>query len=319
MTAILGDGNFVGDKSGKVQIIGDKNKVQGKKGIILGDGNRVSEGVENFFLLGATNKEITESNTGYIGDVFYKNGKVDSEAFEMVLEAFVAKKNANELIPDQVYFITDRQLYIRAITENEIARDGYTVIKCVKNVYFASIDIYDYNEDYVADDLVIYANRVWKCLTSAPAQPIDFNNLSTDFELIEDTYYENKTLQCKFFGDYTLSQVSDNRGNIVTNNTFGGFLYSDWNANQMQNNICWGFMSNTGSVKNNNCKLIANNTLRIAGNGTRAQILDNRNNGHIVKNDSSLNIFSNVNNGNIGSLTSNTVRTSEVFDTIVNK
>ena len=285
LTQILGGGNFIGSDAEKIAAIGDNNIVNGKNGFIQGDGNRVSAGVENFFAIGALNKEITESNSGFIGDVFFKDGKIDKSSNSDT----IANLKTKELIEGEIYYATDKGYYLQALTNDTFAPNGYVLTKCVKEIYYTIIGVYDEDADYVANDLVIYGNRVWKCLTSVPASQIDFNNLSSDFEEQEGIYYENKILKCNFSNDFTdITQVSDNKGNIVLNNTYGGFEYSDWNAPNTTNNICWGFMNNNCNVNDNNCKLIANNIL----NGS---IFDNKNNGNIVRNSGNAQIFKNIN------------------------
>ena len=314
-TSIDGFGNYISGLSMTAKVIGDNNIVDGSKGIISGDRNRVLEGVEKFFVIGSNDKEIIESNTGYIGDVFFKNGKIDKSSNS----DSIANLKTKELVEGEIYYATDKGYYLQALTKDTLATKGFITVKCVILGYYATIEVYKEGETYSTNDLVVYGNRVWK-LTGSDATPVNFYTLSSGWTEQTDTYYEDKILNCNFANDLTsVTQVSDNRGNVVINDTYGGFLYSDWNASNISNNVCWGFMNNLfafgGEIAGNNCKLIANNII--------TNITNNKNNGDIVKNkintDGDIDIKNNVNNGDIGNLTSVTLRGSDVQDTIVNK
>jgi hypothetical protein len=103
----------------------------------------------------------------------------------------------------------------------------------------------------------------------------------------------------------TCGVYNNNIFGSIFNNTCTGNITGNTNKGSISNN------SNSGNIYNNN------NNGRITDNHTMGNITDNMNNGHITRNTSSvvINIYKNMNNGDI----SDTVRTTDVFDTTVNK
>lgn len=307
---IKGEGNYISSEVRDASIIGKNNVVTANRAIVQGDDNFVSG--EGSFVIGANNKEVTEANAGYLGDIYYVDGViVENEVYSFSdIEALAFY---GRLMKDKTYKAQDTNNIYVAKNQNELSLYGYKDVMCVKNSYYTSIGIFEDGTAYAANDLVVYGNRVWKALVNVTFSPSSFYLLSSDFELQTDPiYYEDITLRAEFLkGGSNISKLSDNRNNVVLNDFYGGFLYSDWNAPNKSNNVCYGFMNNTGDVNYNNCGLIANNIID--------NVEFNKNNGDIVKNNGAVDIKFNVNNGNIGVTGSMTARGADVTDTIVNK
>lgn len=127
------------------------------------------------------------------------------------------------------------------------------------------------------------------------------------------------------------SNIGDINGNIVSEslsyNSNNGRIVNNIGPTQISGNF-----SPVKDIKENTCSTIGNNTNdgdisfnkntgEINGNTVVGDIILNHNNGYILKNISSVpvSIHNNFNNGNIGSDVTDTVRTEDVTDTILNK
>ena len=171
---VKGRNNYTSGLTRKGAVIGDGNIIDGSGFIVQGDNNRISSDTQNTFVIGADNKEITESNTGYIGDVFFKDGKIDKSSNSDT----IANLKTKELIEGEIYYATDKGYYLQALTTDTFAPSGYVLTKSVINVYYTTIGVYEEGETYSTNDLVIYGNRVWK-LTGTDAAPTNFYTLSS--------------------------------------------------------------------------------------------------------------------------------------------
>ena len=311
--SVKGEGNYFTEESKDSQIIGNNNVVRAERAVVQGNNNFVSAEAEGAFVFGANNKDILEANQGYLGDLFIKDGVINKDANKIVLADIITKRNNSELIEGDIYNAIDRGLFYQAIKKDAFSISGWVEVKCLKISTYSGISFYKEGSAYNVNDLVIYGNRIWECVNDSSDLPVNYYTLNSDFEeQFDSSYYEVKLLRCEFKSDLeTIISVSDERGNKVIDDTHGGFYYSDWNAPNIENNICFGFMNNEGEVKNNNCKLIGNNIIN--------NIKDNKNNGNIVRNLGLIDIKDNINNGDIGNFASQSLRGSDVTDPIVNK
>jgi hypothetical protein len=114
---------------------------------------------------------------------------------------------------------------------------------------------------------------------------------------------------------------SNQIGGSINDNRLGGGIFSNTNnGNILQNIITTSINSNSNSgvINNNRCFQIFSNS---SNTGTNMGITNNRNNGSILRNNSTanINIQNNINNGDIGNSLTTTNRATTIQDTVVNK
>lgn len=139
---------------------------------------------------------------------------------------------------------------------------------------------------------------------------------------------ENNSNSINILKNSNANDINDNsnKGDILLNQGIGVIEGNSNGATHpaggnIENNICGNIQnnSNDGKIKDNRNSLhIQDNT---SDEGTLFQIVSNRNNGRIIKNNSTANIdiINNINNGNIGLISSVTNRAANITDPTVNK
>ena len=307
-SSIIGTGNIIGAGSHST--------------MIQGSNNVVGEDLTNVFIIGTDNVEITESNTGYINGVFYRNGIVEQYIESLYANVITLKDNA-ELVSGAFYKCLDKGVTLQAAGIDLLSPVGTRVMTVVKSDLYNTLDVWKDSIAYAVNDNMIYGGMVWKCHTigSTGLAPTNFELDSAFYELdISKSLYEDKTFDI-VWNEVTASvtRTSDGRGNVVVNNVDGYHEHSDWNDLRMINNITTGFINNDwGVIQNNKCNLLAFNTSFSLGvmeynvvsgdirNNSAVEfrtleIKYNHNAGSISYNDAqdNTNILRNTNNGSI--------------------
>ena len=175
-----------------------------------------------------------------------------STVIEVILAQAQSLVTTNNLKVGSTYFITDRGLYLPAITTNSFG-DGIRVMMCPN---FYSVDFTDIygnywrggfysTNTYTAGDLTIWGGKVWRNLTGNAGNNVDYGTLDSEWELIDPLTFSNHEYTELTFGvrydivnDWVEKQW-DNKGNefgisFVAEYNIYGFGYnpcdiSDWN------------------------------------------------------------------------------------------
>ena len=234
--------------------------------------------------------------------------------------------NIDNLKAGRTYLITDKNLYLPAITTNSFG-DGIRVMMCPN---FYSVDFTDIygnywrggfysTNTYTAGDLTIWGGKVWRNLTGNAGNSVDYGTLDSEWELIDPLTFSNHEYTELTFGvrydivnDWVEKQW-DNRGNefgisFVTEYNIYGFGYnpcdiSDWNLGTDHN---FFENKNIGIFNNhfpNGCNISFNagNRQYISDNifSSDIDIANNSNKGYITFNIMASSIADNTNNGDI--------------------
>lgn len=233
---------------------------------------------------------------------------------------------ADNLKAGRTYLITDKNLYLPAITTNSFG-DGIRVMMCPN---FYSVDFTDIygnywrggfysTNTYTAGDLTIWGGKVWRNLTGNAGNNVDYGTLDSEWELIDPLTFTNHEYIEMVFGvrydinnDWVEKQW-DNRGNefgisFTTEYNIYGFGYnpcdiSDWNLGTDHN---FFENKNIGIFNNhfpNGCNISFNagNRQYISDNifSSDIDIANNSNKGYITFNIMASSIADNTNNGDI--------------------
>jgi hypothetical protein len=290
--------------------------------LIIGNNNTIESGLQNVYIIGTDNVTITESNTGYINGVYYKNGIIEND-FNLLYSDIIALRNSNNLVKDGRYYATDKAVTFTAINSGLLSFNGTRVMRVVKSNLYNTLGIWKESEFLNVGDKRIYGGRVWTTHTtgSTGAAPTNFDLDSSFYEIdLGKSNYEDKVFDVVFSeATGSVTETRDGRGNVVISVLNDYHVNSDWNDLRISNNITTGFVNNDwGAIQNNNCNLLAFNTSFDLGvmehNNITGDIVSNKasqfrtleikynsNKGDISYNDAqdNMNILRNNNNGNI--------------------
>lgn len=230
---------------------------------------------------------------------------------------------ADNLKAGRTYLITDKNLYLPAITTNSFG-DGIRVMMCPN---FYSVDFTDIygnywrggfysTNTYTAGDLTIWGGKVWRNLTGNAGNNVDYGTLDSEWELIDPLTFSNHEYTELTFGvrydinnDWVEKQW-DNRGNefgisFVQNQDDFNFNYnpcdiSDWNLGSFHafyNNKNVGIFNNAFT---NQAVIRYNININqfISSNLFSGSVFNNTNNGRI-SNNTAQDIQNNSNEGAI--------------------
>ena len=340
-TTFSGASNRVGYESDNVAIRGSFNSVgdNAPNATVIGDNNTIQSRCENAYIINTDNVDITESNTGYISGVFYREGVAAAKELDNDLSDIIALRDAGTLVKGSKYYANDYDLTFTALATDSLSFHTTRDIDVIKPARYSTITIHVDKTPAAVDDRVIWGGRIWKChtLDVGASATSDFEMNATYWytdELTAD--YEKKTLNVLFDEDnLQVIESRDNRGNIVTSTDSDYHYFSDWSDDRITNNDCDGFVNNDcTAINKNRCSTIKNNVLtgsiqnnfingRIEGcysNAYTFSIQKNLNNGHIRNWSATANVIINVNvnNGSIGTGTSQNLA-ANITDTVVNK
>jgi len=247
---------------------------------------------------------------------------------DITYAALKSLKTANNLVKDTVYFITDRDIWIVARSNNELEIGCKRRFAIVKDIHYTPnagfLGIYGQTmaQGTVPNSgtyyNVIWGGRVWRRLaTGADGAPVNDWTMGSGWVLIPTTghtdstnYYENKIFDIKYnFIEDLIWTQSDDRGNVIkredVSNTF--IDITDWGNDDIYNNENFGIYNNFRNTQkaiiysNSNNGVIYNNSSfgSINSNSNNGVIFNNSNGGSINNNSNIGNIESNSNGGNI--------------------
>jgi hypothetical protein len=226
----------------------------------------------------------------------------------------------SELIGGRLYNITDRGIFLQALSNNTLTSEGSRVMRIVKPEYYVPatgiLGVWNPTLTPTIGDVVVWGGRVWQNVAGAVGTFTGDLTLDSEWTLIatsNDTYYQTKAFGCTYDIDNDwVSKQWDERGNVFTYSYYfeqlNGFNanpldFSDWGDLKISDNKT-GFIinnSNTGRIFANSTLYIKNNSNlgNIELNNTKGIIENNSNNGFIGQNNINFNIYNNSNNGSI--------------------
>jgi len=350
--------------------MGNGNVIQsGARGIAVGDDITVRSSVP---AIGVGNNIDFNSNLPafYVGNtvilneesLFYNGIDVLAKYISVTRATLLDLITNNELEINQTYFITDRNIWVVANSENTVFNIGRRQQRIIKNTFytpqtipgiFDQIFLGIYGQTINAGSVpvsnnviggfayyAIWGGRMWIRNNSGADVPGSSQGqiqggwiaISTD----DNEFYETKIFEVGYdvITD-TLHYQKDDRVNIVSNRTIGGFEtvnLTDWGNLSIRNNQSFGIYNNfrgalpafifdnnvdeliirnrnIGVIERNRCRNIINNsnTSNIDYNIVGLDIINNTNLGPISANRVTVNIELNSNTDNISQNTTNLI------------
>lgn len=183
------------------------------------------------------------------------------------------------VIPNMLYFITDRGWYLQGIDSDNFTIEGYKIDRVVKEEYYTPTPMAGIKgvwnlsvAPFVAGNIVVYGGKVWVNNAGVTGTSIDLFTLSNNWTVSNlDIYYENKLLKISVdYRDNWVFKQEDDKNNIISipKVIYGSFglnrVWSDWNMPNFYNN-------STSLVLNN----APNKSLTIHNNIGSGKITDN--------------------------------------------
>lgn len=237
-------------------------------------------------------------------------------------------KSASKLTPQATYYLTDKEIYLNAATNNEFEVEGKRMQWIVKDslytpntvagspnlvytgIYGQSITAGTYPVSDVTNEYyAIWGGRLWKRLTTGTdGTPVDnITLLGTAWILVtpNTTTNEYRSFDITYdFANDTVTTQADWKGNILHKSVID-LIYTDWGNSLIINNKCAAIYNN---YKNSTTKAY------IQFNNNIESIYNNKNNGNIIYNSNNGTIFNNscgaiTSNSNNGSIYSNSCLT----------
>ena len=246
-------------------------------------------------------------------------------------------KNNDELIPSYVYYISDRDIWLLALTENQFALSGERKMRVIQNDWYTPQTISGFvdieylgiygqtiaqgsvpNSIFLSGGTIyraIWGGKMWErdetgadggttiqiTINGGGWTQMALNNN----DIYRDAYF---TIEYNFDEDFVVKQ-NDWKGNRLYRNTNIGIGtialdITDWGNENIYQNSCAGIFNNlnSGDINgNSNSGSIINNSNSgsINGNSNNGDINRNSNSGSINGNSNNGPIFSNSNSGNI--------------------
>ena len=222
------------------------------------------------------------------------------------------------LIPGATYHITDKDIWVQAVSINELSVQATRLQRIVKAIWYvpagSTLGVWNSLLTPMPGNNAVWGGSVWlnvNGLNGAPLNDVDLNAEWTKVSTTSDVYYESKIFSVNYdFDNDWVTLQTDDRNNVC------GYQYqpfdpynpvdiTDWgNTRIFDNKVAGGIFNNAvgNSIFMNVCSgSIARNfnQFRIYSN-TVTQIVDNSSSGNIVGNNNpSLTIEWNSNNGDI--------------------
>jgi len=216
------------------------------------------------------NHNIPSNTTTYSFDLITTTNITWQEGVDLM--------NGSLVIPNMLYYVTDRGWYLEGITSTEFSIDGHKVERVVKAEYYTAdlgVKRGVWNPSIMSASvgfIVVYGGKVWINTTGNLGSATDIFTLSNDWTVSNsNTYYENKIL--KIHIDYRNNWVfrqEDDKNNIISISkedfsTFGlNRVWADWSMPNFYDN-------HVGLVLNN----AANKSLTINSNRGVGDIIGN--------------------------------------------
>jgi hypothetical protein len=231
----------------------------------------------------------------------------------------------SELIGGRLYNITDRGIFLQALSNNTLSNEGSRVMRIVKNTYYVpsgtTLGVWYSGLTPSTGDTVVWGGRVWQNVAGNVGANVDDITLDSEWTLIatsNDTYYESKVFGCTY--DLTNDWVSkqwDDRGNVFSYSYEYNQVSSVYPSNPIETSD-WG----DERVLQNKCFFIFNNTFSslIEGNNVFGGVFNNIASGDISTNTNRGSISSNVCqsinfNSNAGAINSNLITGDIIYNT----
>ena len=318
-------------------ILGGSNDVQGRRVIVLGKNNTVEPGVENTMVIG-NEQSVSQSNSIVIQNAVITD-TITELATEVTRAELLALQSSNDLAEGNTYFITDRDIWVKALSNNTFSPSAIGAKTSASNTYYIvsgiNKGVFNANDpvDVVLGDIYVWGSKVWE-VTTAGLGVVPINNETlpsanfTQIPLDNDTYYTTGLLAIQYdVVSDRVTEIRDNRANVYrtftnTQNLWNdiidywdvsiysnqcGAIYNNSNASSINGNINFIAIfnnSNAGSISRNSntdSGVIFNNTNDgfIRSNTNSGDISGNSNDGFIRSNTNSGDISSNSNDGNI--------------------
>lgn len=141
-----------------------------------------------------------------------------------------------EIVPGVSYFISDRGIYLKGLSNNTFSTHGTRIMRIVKpNMYEKGsapnvMGVYHPKSETtaVSGDLFVWGAKVWRATTAVnPITPTSDTNLGTGFVVDNsDAYYQNEIFSVEYHlpTDKILKQT-DRKGNSIV---YGDTVNCDW-------------------------------------------------------------------------------------------
>jgi len=247
-------------------------------------------------------------------------------------------KSASKLTPQATYYLTDKEIYLNAATNNEFEVEGKRMQWIVKDTYYTpqivtGVTTTEYIGIYGQAITVgtvpvsvaglggyiyraIWGGQLWqRNTTGVDGAPINDYTLNSAWSLVTPTTatneYRSFDITYNFATDFVRTQA-DWKGNILFPwSPFINVKYTDWGNEYIVNNRCGNIVNNYAGptwsyiVNNSNKGSIYNNSNGggvITNNSNNGSIFNNSNNGGITNNS---NLGSIQDNSNIGDIFNN--------------
>lgn len=183
------------------------------------------------------------------------------------------------VIPNMLYYITDRGWYLYGVDSNNFSIEGHKVERVVKEEYYIPVALTPtrgvWNLELISvttGDIVVYGGKVWINNAGVLGTSVDIFTLSNDWTVSNSNlYYEDKVLSIWVdYRDNWVFKQEDDRNNIISipkpiYNVFGiGRVWADWNMPNMYDN-------ETSLILNN----ASDKEIQIFGNRGIGKITDN--------------------------------------------
>ena len=255
-------------------------------------------------------------------------------------------KSTSALSPGNRYHITDRDIWIDALSTSQLSIQGMRVMRVLQKTTYDTYLLFGQSSSYSIGDICIWGAKVWQNVTGNNGSYINQAELNSDWADIstsDDLYYQTKSFEIDYdFDNDWISTQKDDRNNTITNTYIVDYSQNildilgnpaditDWMAPDIFNNTC-GCIVNNGQIEisGNNCLIgpISNNVSNtIRGNICPKGICNNSVNGAIsnnicdsIYNNSANGILNNscttIGDNYVGLISHNTNRGPIIFNT----
>lgn len=201
------------------------------------------------------------------------------------------------VVPNQLYFITDRGWYLEGLTPTSFNIDGHMYVSVAKEEYYTPLGLNKgvwtpyTSTPYSIGDIVVYGGKVWSNVSGGNGSILTLHTLNSTWELQTDPIYYSDVL-LKIHVNYEQDWVfrnEDKRGNIIhiPYNIYGLItdhrnVWADWNRPVFSANdimVCLNNASNKQPtiITRNHGKfsITFNRSSRIEFNSVKGEIMGN--------------------------------------------
>lgn len=337
---VIGDNNIIAPNS-PAYVFGDNNATYAKGSFTIGTGNTVNPSAINSLVIGSNLTQtspntITSNNfdareTIKLG-VITLNSENVANTTDISYSALTDLKYSGTMVSNTTYFITDKNIWLLAVSGNTFSNAGKIKLRIPKSTYYevngSNLGVWHSSILSVnPDDICIYGCKLWSNV-SGNVGAIDrystYNgnigtDLNSEWRLISSTgsTYEDKIFDIQYdFDNDIITSISDNKGNRFFYDSFDTsfppnyYELIDWNDDSIRNNTGGLIVNNRTNggysgydygINNNQTKYIIGNlclTTAIQYNKCTYGIIANTNSGDISYNEVQ-DIQNNSNNGEI--------------------